>query len=118
MLVQGKPHPAQPRFVAILWGEPSASSRAGLMCPVLSFDEVLAKGAPHSRAFVPAQLKGSDLATLVYTSGTTGNSKVKTHPAIHQCALANADLARIFSRLHRGWHGAGQLRVLFRHAGT
>lgn len=44
----------------------------------MSFDEVAEKGRQNLTGFEanPVQIAGSDLATLVYTSGTTGNPKV------------------------------------------
>ena len=64
------------RFAVVLWGEPSSEARQRLACPVLSFDGVLERGAGAVGAFQPAQLAGDDVATLVYTSGTTGHPKV------------------------------------------
>lgn len=49
-----------------LWDQPEA-------LPVYSYDEVMAKGKNHS--LEPASLKPDMLATLLYTSGTTGQPK-------------------------------------------
>ena len=65
------------RFVAVLWGGVSDKCRFGLDCPVLEFTEVVARGR---HGFAPAALCPSDLATLVYTSGTTGKPKVGPAP--------------------------------------
>ena len=63
------------KFVIVLWGEASDRCTSALDCPVLSFHELLAKAAQSS--FSPPALRPDDLATLVYTSGTTGSPKVK-----------------------------------------
>ncbi len=59
----------------MLWGDVSDKCRFGLDCPVLSFAEVMARGRG---GVTPVELRPSDLATLVYTSGTTGKPKVGT----------------------------------------
>jgi acyl-CoA synthetase (AMP-forming)/AMP-acid ligase II len=78
------------RFVAVLWDEPgsgSGNSSAALQAvqaelkgsgvAVLSYDQVLATGRQQQQGagFTPAAVARSDLATLVYTSGTTGHPK-------------------------------------------
>ncbi len=60
----------------MLWGEPNDKCRTLLDSPVLSFADVLAKGHRLSNTFSPALLSGDQLASIVYTSGTTGNPKV------------------------------------------
>lgn len=77
------PHPSLPqplssaiRFVVVLWGEPSEEAHCQLGCPVLTFQEVLSKGEAAGGAFRAPAVGGSDIATLVYTSGTTGHPKV------------------------------------------
>ncbi len=77
MVVQ-KPLSESIRFLAVLWGQPTQKDKEALGCPVLSFDEVTDKGRQNLTGFEanPVQISGSDLATLVYTSGTTGNPKV------------------------------------------
>lgn len=67
-------------FVVVLWGGVSAAAAKALDCPVLSFDDVLGCGRDHQNA-VPsaadlAVIRPDSLATLVYTSGTTGSPKV------------------------------------------
>ncbi|GLI62125.1 hypothetical protein VaNZ11_004661 [Volvox africanus] len=65
------------RFVVLLWGDcdPAHVSEVGF--PVLSYNMVLQNGvaARQSGNFVPAVVAPEDLATLVYTSGTTGHPK-------------------------------------------
>lgn len=75
------------RFVVLLWGEASSNAASALGQRLLSFDAVLARGA--GRTFHPPQdLSGSDLATLVYTSGTTGQPKVPHYcTAVLYCAV-------------------------------
>ena len=65
-------------FVAVLWGQPSQKDKDALGCPVLSYADVADKGRQNLTGFEanPIKISGSDLATLVYTSGTTGNPKV------------------------------------------
>ena len=72
------------RFAAVLWGGVSDKCRFGLDCPVLEFTEVMARGR---RGFTPAALGPSDLATLVYTSGTTGKPKVPPNALV--CMTSN-----------------------------
>ena len=73
-----KPLSESLRFVAVLWGEPSQKDKEALACPVLSYTEVTETGKQNLTGFEanPVKISGSDLATLVYTSGTTGNPKV------------------------------------------
>jgi hypothetical protein len=75
------------RFVVLLWGEASSKATSALGQRLLSFDAVLARGS--GRTFHPPQdLCGSDLATLVYTSGTTGQPKVLQYCiAVSYCAV-------------------------------
>lgn len=74
----GLAEPQQPplRFVATLWGEPSAAARAALpLLPMLSYEQVLGLGHPLEGEFEMPPVQESDLATLVYTSGTSGQPK-------------------------------------------
>ena len=64
------------KFAICLWGEPSKEVRQKLACQVLSFQDVLDEGAASSSSFQMPDIRPSDLATFVYTSGTTGNPKV------------------------------------------
>lgn len=71
--LQGVPQ-RQLKFVVQLWGDVAEEARAALPCSVLSYAELLARGAETSLQRV--DLTEDDLATLVYTSGTTGNPRV------------------------------------------
>ncbi|KAG2495193.1 hypothetical protein HYH03_006799 [Edaphochlamys debaryana] len=73
---EGNPLEAM-RFVVLLWGEPTPAQAAALGCPVLPYAEVLGRGVQRRLAggFRPADVRPQDLATLVYTSGTTGHPK-------------------------------------------
>lgn len=64
------------RFVVVLWGEVSPECAAALPCPVVSFEEVLHSGRASAGSWDPARVLPQDLASLVYTSGTTGQPKV------------------------------------------
>eukprot|EP00227_Mantoniella_beaufortii_P006121 CAMPEP_0197614096 /NCGR_PEP_ID=MMETSP1326-20131121/59352_1 /TAXON_ID=1155430 /ORGANISM="Genus nov. species nov., Strain RCC2288" /LENGTH=848 /DNA_ID=CAMNT_0043182965 /DNA_START=77 /DNA_END=2624 /DNA_ORIENTATION=+ len=70
---------AQICLVVILWGDcPSAVDArlaTQLSCPVLSFDDLIAAGAAAKEAATPPAVQPTDLATVVYTSGTTGTPK-------------------------------------------
>lgn len=83
------------RFVTVLWGQPSQKDKEALGCPVLSFAEVADKGRQNLTGFEanPIKISGSDLATLVYTSGTTGNPKV----------LSNFLSGLVLVSTQRGW---------------
>jgi hypothetical protein len=70
------------RFVAVLWphqGQQLPRQLPGQDCPVLGFEELLARGggaraAGDGAPFQPHAAGRDDLATLVYTSGTTGTA--------------------------------------------
>lgn len=65
------------QFVVVLWGEPSSKAKSSLPCPVVTFDEVLQRGRAGAHSFRPPPITRDTLATLVFTSGTTGNPKVR-----------------------------------------
>lgn len=69
------------RFVVVLWGEPSEEARRRLACPALRFEEVLERGRAAAAGFQPASTTREQVATLVYTSGTTGHPKVRAQGA-------------------------------------
>ena len=70
-----------------------AARRALGRRPTLSFDDVLARGAPVAAAFQPAALTGDDLATIIYTSGTSGHPKARLAPARRPAGLGCVHLA-------------------------
>ena len=91
------------KFAICLWGEPSKQVRQNLACQVLSFQDVLDAGASSASSFQMADIKPSDLATFVYTSGTTGNPKVCPHcPKSAICC----------KEFHRAFHVHMEARVL------
>jgi len=91
----------QLKFVVVLWGEPSGSVH-GLDCPVLSFNDLLAKAG--NRSVKPVSIRGNDLATLVFTSGTTGAPKVTPPPTSHHLGgnIGEAGLANMIIRTNIG----------------
>ncbi|CAH9049992.1 unnamed protein product [Cuscuta epithymum] len=77
---------ADVRFVILLWGENSSiTSEVIDGLPIYSYTEILDFGNDSCRTFLQSQearhqylyepIGSSDVATLVYTSGTTGNPK-------------------------------------------
>jgi long-chain acyl-CoA synthetase len=63
------------RFVIVLWGDVSDKCHSSLECPVMSYAQVLSQGHCAVADFRPVSVRPEDVATLVYTSGTTGNPK-------------------------------------------
>ncbi|XP_021888931.1 probable acyl-activating enzyme 16, chloroplastic [Carica papaya] len=73
------------RFVILLWGEKSLLASDGKGIPVFSYKEIIDLGRESRRALlefhnvgkhcVYETISSDDIATLVYTSGTTGNPK-------------------------------------------
>jgi long-chain acyl-CoA synthetase len=71
------------RFVVVLWGEEQEGNKVEVPMPAYSFNQVLDRGhkengndgAANSSFPAPSSLTGDSLATLVYTSGTTGSPK-------------------------------------------
>lgn len=62
-------------FVVLLWGDATSATTAGLDCPLLTFDQVVARGHGGAAEFETVAVPPDSLATLVYTSGTTGQPK-------------------------------------------
>ena len=89
------------RFAVVLWGDVTDKCRFGLNCPVLPFTEVMARGRG---GFTPAPLQPSDLATLVYTSGTTGKPKVCSSADVTTRSIVCARAAAAFSPGDTGVH--------------
>ena len=89
----------QLKFVVVLWGEASKASTTSLDCPVLSFNQVLAKaGDRHVR---PVAMQGNDLATLVFTSGTTGSPKVRDFRPTLILLFPNLEESGLASQCHK-----------------
>ncbi|KAK6161688.1 hypothetical protein DH2020_005069 [Rehmannia glutinosa] len=74
------------RFVILLWGEKSSvTNEAAVDIPIYSYKEIINLGHESRAAFLHSEDSGEqytyttissdDIATLVYTSGTTGNPK-------------------------------------------
>lgn len=63
-------NPSAVRFVGLLSDETPPSTEA---VPILNFEQVLIAGESHR--FIPPQFQPEQLATLLYTSGTTGQPK-------------------------------------------
>ncbi|OMP09474.1 AMP-dependent synthetase/ligase [Corchorus olitorius] len=75
---------AKMRFVVLLWGEKSCLSNGETeSVPIFSFKEILELGREsrvartdsHNASYKYEAISSDDVATLVYTSGTTGNPK-------------------------------------------
>lgn len=96
------------KFVVVLWGEPSQKDADALNCPALSFSALVEKGKQNLTSFEAqrATIAPTDLATLVYTSGTTGNPKVNIFSLHSSCGpdpcvcMHGIVCAYIYVRLH------------------
>ncbi|GLT49502.1 hypothetical protein SLA2020_230540 [Shorea laevis] len=77
---------ASMRFVVLLWGEKSCLATAGMDgLPIFSYKEILELGRESREAlcssydarqqYIYETISSDDIATVVYTSGTTGNPK-------------------------------------------
>eukprot|EP00850_Spirogloea_muscicola_P003928 SM000016S01916 [mRNA] locus=s16:540320:545600:- [translate_table: standard] len=82
------PAAAELKFAVCLWGAAPAAGAGGLPFPVHTYQEILDAGRTSRQALAAADghaarrqhsaaacLRPDDVATLVYTSGTTGNPK-------------------------------------------
>lgn len=65
----------------------------GVDCPVYSFDEILSMG--KKRRFTPVNISPEDVASILYTSGTTGNPK--------GVMLTHGNFLFQFEAAHRGF---------------
>lgn len=69
----------------MLWGKTDDDAAAGAApCPVLKYEDVTASGRARSslQRFEPVAVTSEDLATLVYTSGTTGDGWARVNPSL------------------------------------
>lgn len=65
------------RFVVLLHGQPSEAAAAalGVRMPLLTFEQLMQRGAAAGNAFASPAMDGGELATLIFTSGTSGRPK-------------------------------------------
>ncbi|GER34117.1 long-chain-fatty-acid CoA ligase [Striga asiatica] len=76
---------ARVRFIILLWGEKSSLKSGEVETPIYSYKEIIKLGQEsrtallHSgdarRQYTCTAISSDDIATLLYTSGTTGNPK-------------------------------------------
>ncbi|KAK7331439.1 hypothetical protein VNO77_25664 [Canavalia gladiata] len=113
---------ASMRFIILLWGEKSGLvSEGDKEVPVFTFMEVIHLGQQSRRVlfdslsnrqhYVNEAIKSDDIATLVYTSGTTGNPKgvMLTHRnLLHQIKklgdIVPAEVGDRFLSMLPSWH--------------
>ncbi|KAF9663502.1 hypothetical protein SADUNF_Sadunf17G0057200 [Salix dunnii] len=105
---------ATPRFVILLWGEKSHLAINGMEgIPIFSYKEIIDLGQESHKAFSDTDgklykyetISSDDIATLVYTSGTTGNPKgvMLTHKnLLHQYVIMHVLLSR-FEDVQGSW---------------
>ncbi|CAN8069219.1 unnamed protein product, partial [Agarophyton chilense] len=81
VLCQEGVHFSALQFVVLLFGHAQPAKQFVIDVPVYSFEDLMAMGANYTRDLVKPLPNRSDIATLLYTSGTTGNPKgvVLTH---------------------------------------
>ncbi|XP_020226600.1 probable acyl-activating enzyme 16, chloroplastic isoform X1 [Cajanus cajan] len=110
------------RFIILLWGEKSSLvSKGDKGVPVFTFTEVIHLGQESRRVlfnsldnrkhYMYEAIKSDDIATLVYTSGTTGNPKgvMLTHQnLLHQIKnlgdIVPAEVGDRFLSMLPSWH--------------
>ncbi|WJX33361.1 Long-chain-fatty-acid--[acyl-carrier-protein] ligase AEE15, chloroplastic, variant 2 [Trifolium repens] len=113
---------ASMRFIILLWGEKSSLVNEGNKeVPIFTFTEVINLGQESRRSlfeshyarkhYVFEAIKSDDIATLVYTSGTTGNPKgvMLTHQnLLHQIKfysdIVPAEVGDRFLSMLPPWH--------------
>ncbi|TKY47811.1 acyl-activating enzyme 16 [Spatholobus suberectus] len=113
---------ASMRFIILLWGEKSCLVSGGdKEVPVFTFMEVIHLGQESRRVlfdsldnrrhYMYEAIKSDDIATLVYTSGTTGNPKgvMLTHQnLLHQIKnlrdIVPAEVGDRFLSMLPSWH--------------
>ncbi|XP_050239017.1 probable acyl-activating enzyme 16, chloroplastic isoform X2 [Quercus robur] len=110
------------RFVILLWGEKSSLACEGIEgTPVFNYEEIVVLGEESRRAlfdshnarqhYIYEAISSDDIATLVYTSGTTGNPKgvMLTHRNLmHQIKnlwdIVPAEVGDRFLSMLPSWH--------------
>ncbi|XP_027334084.1 probable acyl-activating enzyme 16, chloroplastic isoform X2 [Abrus precatorius] len=113
---------ASMRFIILLWGEKSCLVNEGdKEVPIFTFMEIVHLGQESRRALLDSidnrqhymydAIKSDDIATLVYTSGTTGNPKgvMLTHRnLLHQIKnlrdVVPAEVGDRFLSMLPSWH--------------
>ncbi|KAM6544618.1 hypothetical protein CsatB_025354 [Cannabis sativa] len=113
---------AKIRFIILLWGDKSSLSKEGVEgIPVYNYKQIIQSGQDSRRAihdssdvresYVYEAINSDDIATLVYTSGTTGNPKgvMLTHQnLLHQIHnlwdVVPAEVGDRFLSMLPPWH--------------
>ncbi|KAL6532179.1 Long-chain-fatty-acid--[acyl-carrier-protein] ligase AEE15, chloroplastic [Orobanche gracilis] len=76
---------ARVRFIILLWGEKSSINSVAVETPIYSYKDIIQLGHESraallhsedaSKHYIYGTISSDDIATLLYTSGTTGNPK-------------------------------------------